>query len=127
MLTIDNENKTIMFNRGDDFSFIFHGFIDDSHEELYEFQKGDKITMNIFTKNNYKKGYVFTKTFTIDKPTTDAEISLNKLDTQIETQANKGKTYYYEFILNDKYTMCGHDSVGAKKVIIYPSEKEGGI
>lgn len=124
MFTIDNEEKILRFNRGDDFSFIFHGFLDEDKEELYEFQKGDTVTFNIFEKKKYAKGYIFTKTFTVEEATKDLEISLNKLETQIETINNKAKTYYYEFILNGKYTICGHDIDGAKKVIIYPSEKD---
>ena len=42
MLTINNNEKTIMFNRGDDINFIYNGYIDDKHEELYKFKKGDK-------------------------------------------------------------------------------------
>lgn len=124
MLTIDNETKTLRFNRGDDFSFIFHGFLDEDRKELYQFQKGDTVTFNIFEKKKYSKGYIFSKNFIVDEPTTDLEISLNRLETEIEVIKNKPNTYYYEFILNGKYTMCGHDEKGAKKVIIYPSEKE---
>ena len=124
MLTINNNEKTIMFNRGDDINFIYNGYIDDKHEELYKFKKGDKVTFKIYEKKKYTKGYIFSKDFTITEETIDVEIGLNKNETIIGDLYNKSKIYYYEIILNDKYTMCGHDEDGPKKVIIYPSEKE---
>ncbi len=124
MLTINNNEKNIMFNRGDEINFIYNGYTDNNHEELYKFKKGDKITFRVYEKKKYTKGYIFSKDFVITEETTDVEIGLNKNETNIGDLYNKSKIYYYEIILNDKYTMCGHDEDGAKKVIIYPSEKE---
>lgn len=57
-------------------------------------------------------------------PTTTPEIQLTEEDTKSFDLLNKGKTYWYDLVLNDSTTLLGYDSEGPKKIIVYPEAEE---
>lgn len=56
-------------------------------------------------------------------PTTTPEIQLTEEDTKSFDLLNKGKTYWYDLVLNDSTTLLGYDSEGPK-IIVYPEAEE---
>lgn len=137
MIAIDSDNTTLHITRGDAtgvkynrlaFQFPIYNH-DTEQEELYEFQPEDKITFVILEKKGYTKEELLKKEFTInelgyDVPTTTPELILTSEDTKVFPLLDKGKTYWYDLILNDDTTILGFDDEGAKQFIVYPEANE---
>lgn len=136
MIAIGEDKQTIYLTRGDKtdehhkiaFQYPIYNYAT-GKEEFYEFQPTDKISFIVFNK----KGYTKTEVLRVEKtllemgyasPTTTPEIQLTAEDTKSFDLLNKGKTYWYDLVLNDSTTLLGYDSEGAKKIIVYPEAEE---
>lgn len=136
MIAIGEDKETIYLTRGDKtdeyhklaFQYPIYNLATEQ-EELYEFQPEDKISFVVFIK----KGYTKTEVLRVEKtllemgyvnPTTTPEIQLTEEDTKSFDLLNKGKTYWYDLVLNDSTTLLGYDSEGPKKIIVYPEAEE---
>jgi hypothetical protein len=136
VIAIGEDKETIYLTRGDKtdeyhklaFQYPIYNLATEQ-EELYEFQPEDKISFVVFIK----KGYTKTEVLRVEKtllemgyvnPTTTPEIQLTEEDTKSFDLLNKGKTYWYDLVLNDSTTLLGYDSEGPKKIIVYPEAEE---
>ena len=137
MIAIDSDNTTLHITRGDATGTKYNRLafqfpilnIATEQEELYEFQPEDKISFVVFEQKGYTKEEILRKDFTISElgynvPTTTPELILTSEDTKIFPLLDKGKTYWYDLVLNDNTTMLGYDDEGAKQLIIYPEANE---
>ena len=137
MIAIDSDNTTLHITRGDATGTKYNRLafqfpilnIATEQEELYEFQPEDKISFVVFEQKGYTKEEILRKEFTISElgysvPTTTPELILTSEDTKIFPLLDKGKTYWYDLVLNDSTTMLGFDDEGAKQLIIYPEANE---
>lgn len=137
MIAIDTDNTTLHITRGDTtgdkynrlaFQYPIYNHATEQ-EELYEFQPKDKISFVVFNAKGYTKEELLRKEFTIaelgyNKPTTTPELKLTAEDTKVFPLLDKGKTYWYDLILNDDTTILGYDDEGAKQLIVYPEADE---
>ena len=104
---------------------------DGETETNYEFKPTDKISFVVFPKKGYTKNEIFRLDYTVEElgytePTTVVEIPLTEELTSKFPLLNKKATYWYDIALNDTLTVLGMDDEGAKKIIVYPAEVEGG-
>jgi hypothetical protein len=100
-------------------------------ETNYEFKPTDKISFVVFPKKGYTKNEIFRLDYTVEElgytePTTVVEIPLTEELTSKFPLLNKKATYWYDIALNETTTILGMDDEGAKKIIVYPAEAEGG-
>lgn len=132
MIAIDDDLTTLHITRGDATSDAFNQIaiqlpvwnFGTEEEELYTFQKGDKIRFTVFEKKGYTKKEILKKEYTITIPQTTPILTLTAEDTKKFEQLNKKKTYWYDIVLNDTNTILGMDEDGAKKIIVYPESEE---
>lgn len=104
---------------------------DGETETNYEFKPTDKISFVVFPKKGYTKNEIFRLEYTLEElgytePTTVVEIPLTEELTSKFPLLNKKATYWYDISLNETTTILGMDNEGAKKIIVYPAEAEGG-
>lgn len=96
-------------------------------KDFYQFQLTDKITFVVYQKKGYTKNEIFKLEYTLEdlgytEPTLVVEIPLTEELTTKFPLLNKKATYWYDLTLNDTTTILGFDTLGAKKVIVYPAE-----
>lgn len=131
------DNTTIHLTRGDITTgelnrLAFYLPVSDGETETnYEFKPTDKISFVVFPKKGYTKNEIFRLDYTLEElgytePTTVVEIPLTEELTSKFPLLNKKATYWYEIALNETTTILGMDNEGAKKIIVYPAEAEGG-
>ncbi len=137
MVKIDEQdNRIIYLTRGDKTTgkinrlAIAHEIenLETGEKELYEFQLDDKISFIVMDKKGYSKSEILRKEYTLRdlgyvEPATSVEIPLEPEDTKKFPLKNKPKTYWYDVVLNDDFTIGGYSEDGASKIIVYP---EGG-
>lgn len=136
MIEIGEDNQTIYLTRGDvtdnfhrlAFCYPIYNF-ETEEEENYSFQLTDKITFIVKEKKGYTKQDVLRIEKTLSElgytePTETPEIILTEEDTKKFDLLNKGKTYWYDIVLNDTTTILGFDDEGGKKIIVYPEGEE---
>lgn len=136
MIKIDDDQQTIYLTRGDEtnefnrLAFYFPIYNDEIEEiENYEFQLTDKIAFVVHKSKGYTKDEIFRVEKTLAEmgyrePTQYPEIQLTETDTKKFDLLNKGKTYWYDIVLNDTTTMLGYDEDGGKRIIVYPEAEE---
>lgn len=96
------ENKTIKINRGDIGTITLT--IPD-----HIFQKGDVITLGVYTKKGLQKESKLLKNVVVEEATTSVDIPLTKEDTTID-----------EIQLNHEQTVVGYDDESTADFILYP-------
>lgn len=137
MIAIDEDRTTLRLTRGDmtgnfnnNIAFCCP-YIDENtgEEKLYTVGLDDKITLVVYEKKSYTRKEILRKNYTLrqlgykygsEKP----ELPLTEADTKKFPLTNKPVTYWYDIVLNDKYTVIGYDENGAKKLIVYPEAEE---
>lgn len=107
------ENKTIKINRGDIGTITLT--IPD-----HIFQKGDVITLGVYTKKGLQKESKLLKNVVVEEATASVDIPLTKEDTTIDEIQNKPITYWYEIQLNHEQTVVGYDDESTADFILYP-------
>lgn len=127
MLLIDNETKTIAFNRADEVNFILE--VNNEDGTPFDLLRTDYVRLNIMKKKDYISGVMFTKVFPCDMESNAVQIELTKEEMEMFEKTNKPVTYWYDFVLNDKTTLLGYessmsDTSGAKKFIVLPRGDE---
>lgn len=124
MFTIDSDNN-ISVTRGD---VIYFGVSaeDPETKELYMFQPGDVVRINVYGKKDCTD-VVLKRDFLVYVPTEEVEIFLGKRETKIGDIINKPKDYWYEVVLNpdDKpETIIGYDDDGPKVFKLLPEGED---
>ncbi len=124
MFTIDSDNN-ISVTRGD---VIYFGVSaeDPETKELYMFQPGDVVRINVYGKNDCTD-VVLKRDFLVYVPSEEVEIFLGKSETKIGDIINKPKDYWYEVVLNpdDKpQTIIGYGDDGAKVFKLLPEGED---
>ena len=137
MIRIGEDKTTIYINRQETtngefsrlaFYFPIYNAVT-KEEEKYMFKLDDVITFEVIDKKGYTKNEIIKKEYTLKdlgyvEPTEIVEIPLTSEDTKLFPLKNKTATYWYEIYLNHTTTILGFDNDGAKKIIVYPSDKE---
>lgn len=130
MIKVDDDLTTIHLTRGDAVGSSINRLAlqypiwnyDTEEEELYEFDTEDVLMFNVFKKKGYTKIPILEKRIDIPSTTTTPVIDLTENETLQFEPLNKKSTYWYEITLNEN-TILGMDDDGAKKIIVYPSDK----
>lgn len=115
-----NDDKSIYLTRGDIASIEVSARKKDN--ELYEFQEGDVVRMNVFEKKDCQC-IVAQVSVEVTEVTNVVTLMLTKEDTKIGDIISKPKDYWYEIELNpDTYpqTIIGYDEEGAKLFRLFP-------
>lgn len=89
---------------------------------FYEFQAGDKVTLNIYEKNGYGKQPLTSKEVIVEAAGESVDISLTSEDTTFSNPVNKATIFWYDITLNDDLTVICYDEDGAKEFIMYPAK-----
>lgn len=123
MLLIDNETKTIAFNRADEVNFILE--LNDEDGNPFPLLNSDYVRLNVMAKKDYISGPVFSKVFKADGGENTVQITLTSREMALFEKTNRQTTYWYDLVLNDTETLIGFessdaDNKGAKKLIILP-------
>lgn len=137
MLSIDEDQRTIYFTRGNDTNELNHlAFYlpvlnqTTGKEEKYNFKPEDKISLIISERKGYTKPKVLVIEHTLRemgyvRETQYPELILTQEDTNKFDYLNKNYTYWYEVVLNDTHTIIGHEpEEGAAKFVVLPSGKD---
>lgn len=124
MFTIDSDNN-ISVTRGD---VLYFGVSaeDPETKELYMFQPGDVIRINVYGKNDCTN-VVLKRDFLVYVPSEEVEIFLGKNETKIGDIINKPKDYWYEVVLNPDnkpQTIIGYGDDGAKVFKLLPEGED---
>ncbi len=140
MIAITEDNQNIEITRGDatqkDYNILAFKFpiynVETQQEEDYEFKPTDKITFVCFDKKGYTKEEILRKSYLVSdlgytQNTTIVELPLTSEDTKKFPLLNKGKTYWFDLVLNDEVTILGMDSEGARTIKVFPESGEGGM
>ena len=88
----------------------------------YQFQVGDKITLNIYEKNGYGKQPLMTKEIEVLEAAEVVDIPLTEDDTTFGSPVNKATIFWYDITLNNDLTIVCYDEDGAKEFIVYPAK-----
>lgn len=137
MITVDKDGTTIRVTRGDA-TGIYNNklafccpYIDMKTKEKKEMtiKLNDVISFVVYEKKGYTKKEILRKNYTLRqigyrKETTTPELPLEEIETKQFPLANKPATYWYDIVINNKYTVIGYDEKGPKKIIVYPEADE---
>ena len=137
MITVDKDGTTIRVTRGDatggyNNKLAFKcPYIDMKTKEKKEMtiKLNDVISFVVYEKKGYTKKEILRKDYTLRqigyrKETTTPELPLEEIVTKKFPLTNKPVTYWYDIVINNKYTVIGYDDKGPKKVVVYPEEDE---
>ena len=137
MITVDKDGTTIRVTRGDatggyNNKLAFKcPYIDMKTKEKKEMtiKLNDVISFVVYEKKGYTKKEILRKDYTLRqigyrKETTTPELPLEEIETKKFPLTNKPVTYWYDIVINNKYTVIGYDDKGAKKVVVYPEADE---
>lgn len=127
MFGIEQKKDVMYLTRGDDMEFaVYYPIYDTETEEAtnYVFQKGDKLTFVVKSKNGYTKEEVFRKDFIIQEETPYPEIKLSGNETKWGQIKNKKAVYWFDVVLNDTQTIMGYSDEGAAKIYLLPEASE---
>lgn len=89
------------------------------------FKVGDEFKFSIVSKNDYKD-IVFQKKYVVTEESQYFVIPIESNDTRFCPVISMPKTYWYELEYNDKHTIIGYDTDGAKEFVIYPEVPDRG-
>ena len=137
MITVDKDGTTIRVTRGDatgiynnKLAFVCP-YIDMKTKKKKEMtiKLNDVISFVVYEKKGYTKKEILRKDYTLRqigyrKETTTPELPLEELETKQFPLTNKPVTYWYDIVINNKYTVIGYDDKGPKKVVVYPEADE---
>lgn len=112
------EGTTIKVNRGDALSLTLSVSYTDG--TAYTFASGDTVVFSVYNKNQMSGNAVFMKTINVSTAGTTLPINLTGNDTKFGSLIDKPVEYWYEFELNNQYTILGYDDSGPKKLMLYP-------
>lgn len=137
MITVDKDGTTIRVTRGDatggyNNKLAFKcPYIDMKTKEKKEMtiKLNDVISFVVYEKKGYTKKEILRKDYTLRKigyrkETTTPELPLEEIETKKFPLTNKPVTYWYDIVINNKYTVIGYDDKGPKKVVVYPEADE---
>lgn len=137
MITVDKDGTTIRVTRGDatggyNNKLAFKcPYIDMKTKEKKEMtiKLNDVISFVVYEKKGYTKKEILRKDYTLRKigyrkETTTPELPLEEIETKQFPLTNKPVTYWYDIVINNKYTVIGYDDKGPKKVVVYPEADE---
>lgn len=137
MITVDKDGTTIRITRGDatggyNNKLAFKcPYIDMKTKEKKEMtiKLNDVISFVVYEKKGYTKKEILRKDYTLRqigyrKETTTPELPLEEIVTKKFPLTNKPVTYWYDIVINNKYTVIGYDDKGPKKVVVYPEADE---
>ncbi|MCI6191180.1 MAG: hypothetical protein MR691_14845 [Clostridium sp.] len=137
MITVDKDGTTIRVTRGDatggyNNKLAFKcPYIDMKTKEKKEMtiKLNDVISFVVYEKKGYTKKEILRKDYTLRqigyrKETTTPELPLDEIVTKKFPLTNKPVTYWYDIVINNKYTVIGYDDKGPKKVVVYPEADE---
>lgn len=137
MITVDKDGTTIRVTRGDatggyNNKLAFKcPYIDMKTKEKKEMtiKLNDVISFVVYEKKGYTKKEILRKDYTLRqigyrKETTTPELPLEEIVTKKFPLTNKPVTYWYDIVINNKYTVIGYDDKGPKKVVVYPEADE---
>lgn len=137
MITVDKNGTTIRITRGDatggyNNKLAFKcPYIDMKTKEKKEMtiKLNDVISFVVYEKKGYTKKEILRKDYTLRqigyrKETTTPELPLEEIVTKKFPLTNKPVTYWYDIVINNKYTVIGYDDKGPKKVVVYPEADE---
>lgn len=137
MVSLDEDRTTIRVTRGDatgsynnKLCFCCPYLDADEGEEKYKvIGLNDVISFVVYEKKGYTKREILRKDYTLrglgyTSGSKYPELPLEEIDTKKFPLKNKPVTYWYNIVLNNKYTVVGHDEDGAKKIIVYPETEE---
>ena len=137
MITVDKDGTTIRVTRGDatggyNNKLAFKcPYIDMKTKEKKEMtiKLNDVISFVVYEKKGYTKKEILRKDYTLRqigyrKETTTPELPLEEIVTKKFPLTNKPLTYWYDIVINNKYTVIGYDDKGPKKVVVYPEADE---
>ena len=74
MLLIDNETKTIAFNRADEVNFILE--LNDEDGNPFPLLNSDYVRLNVMAKKDYISGTIFSKIFEAENGENTVQITL---------------------------------------------------
>ena len=112
------EGTTIKLNRGDVLSLTLSVSYTDGTS--YSFTANDTVVFSVYNKNQMSGNAVFMKTINVTTPGQTLPVNLTSNDTKFGNLIDKPVEYWYEFELNNQYTVLGYDDSGPKKLILYP-------
>lgn len=137
MITVDKDGTTIRVTRGDatggyNNKLAFKcPYIDMKTKEKKEMiiKLNDVISFVVYEKKGYTKKEILRKDYTLRKigyrkETTTPELPLEEIETKKFPLTNKPVTYWYDIVINNKYTVIGYDEKGPKKIVVYPEADE---
>lgn len=137
MVSLDEDRTTIRVTRGDStgsfnnkLCFCCPYYDEETKEEQYKIiGLNDVISLVVYDKKGYTKKEILRKDYTLRSlgyrsGSKFPELPLEEIDTKKFPLKNKPVTYWYNIVLNNKYTVVGHDEDGAKKIIVYPETEE---
>lgn len=116
------DGTTIKLNRGDILDLTLTLKLSDN--TTYTFKSGDYIKFSVYEKKKMSDNALFMKKIYATAGQTSIELSLTNEETKIGELINKPTEYWYEFELNDEYTVIGYDENGPKILLLYPEGKK---